>query len=231
AAPGTFRPDLHAALMASLREIGSQAQTDALDRFARAGIAPAEVIDTYLTTAAMELGDAWCEDTMTFAEVTIGSARLQAMLRDLGAPEPRDPAAPSILLLVPSGAHHTFGAGVLADRLRRAGLSVRLALGADGRTLSRQPQPHDFDAVFISASASETLETIRNLVDIVRRDIVPTPPICVGGSVLDRDQDIGPGTIASLTGADHCTRDPGEAIRACGLAIHRPAVASLGTVG
>ena len=49
-----------------------------------AGIGRDDIADFYIPQLARELGDDWCSDGLSFAAVTIGVSRLQAMLRELG---------------------------------------------------------------------------------------------------------------------------------------------------
>lgn len=192
------------------------------------GIAPTVLADVYVPALARKMGDMWCADTMGFAEVTIGVARLQSMLRDLG-PEWRadrqgGAGAPLILLVTLRDAQHTLGAIILAGQLRRAGFSVRLALDATMGQLSDLADRLKFDAVFISASQSESLEKLRRMVDFLRKVSPDIPPVAVGGGVVDVNDD-----VARVVGADIATSNIDEAIRFCGLtlknknsAIHAP---------
>ncbi|MEM1236070.1 MAG: cobalamin B12-binding domain-containing protein [Pseudomonadota bacterium] len=186
-----------------------------------AGITDAGFVDHYLPEAARRLGAAWCEDEMSFADVTIGSARLQAMLRDHRAPQTRDPSAPLVLVVVPEDAYHTLGAGVVADQLRRLGCAARMALGMPKPDLAELVESHDFNAVMISAASCERLETLRELVNCIRKASRNELPIMLGGSVTDTDTD-----IRTLTGADYVSNNPEEALKACGLTIPTHAVDS-----
>lgn len=182
------------------------------------GVSGQTIADDYIPAIAKKMGDMWCADTMSFAEVTIGVARLQAMLRNLGpewtADLEADPDAPIILLTTLQEAYHTLGAMVMAGQLRRRGFSVRLALNPGPQDLTRQTQTIAFDAVFISASQTEGLEKIRRMVEFLRACSSDTLQIVVGGGILD----VGP-DIAPLVGADLGTSDIDKAIEFCGLRV------------
>ncbi|MEM9972048.1 MAG: cobalamin-dependent protein, partial [Pseudomonadota bacterium] len=186
----------------------------------------AGIVDRYLPEAARRLGASWCEDEMSFADVTIGSARLQAILRDLRAPQVTHVNAVSVLIVVPRDAYHTLGAGVVADQLRRLGVEPRMALGLKPIELSELVETHDFNAVMISAASCEKLETLRELVNCVRAASHAATPVIIGGTVTDKDTD-----IRTLTGADYVSNNPEEALRACGLMIQTHAVESPGLRG
>ncbi len=210
----------HTTNVAALQEaaLNGDRQTclDVVHRLIQHGVSRETVADVYIPTIARQMGDAWCLDDMSFAEVTIGVARLQSLLRDLG-PEWRadsrtDPEEGAALVVVALDEYHTLGAMVLAGRLRRAGLSVRLQMGLTADDLRREMDVPRYDAVLISASRGESLETLRLLVKAVKTSPAAATPVIIGGSVLESEQD-----ILALTGADLVTSDPIEAMEHCGL--------------
>lgn len=182
----------------------------------RLGIPWEQIADVYIPETSRRLGDQWCDDELSFAEVTMGSARLQAMLREFGPQRSDgtrgDPMAPNALLVVPRNEDHTLGAMVLAEQLRRGGVSVRLSLGQEAAAVAALVCGKRFDAIMISASSSVRLETVCNLVKKIRASARPVPPIALGGTILDTDRD-----AKAITGVDHATCDVQEAIRLCAL--------------
>ena len=194
----------------------------ALEWAINAGISREDLADYYIPSLSRFMGDQWCEDELGFAGVTIGVSRLQSMLRDLGpdwsGDKAADPAASAIMLIVPTDAFHTLGAMVLAGQLRRKGLSARLMLGAQPDEIRERLQKSCFDAVFISASRGEALETLRRIVDVVRASTDKPPPVVIGGSLLEVETKED---VTALTGADHATPLPDEAIELCDLKTMR----------
>jgi len=182
----------------------------------RTGIPTERIVDHIIPEVARNLGDAWCVDQISFADVTIGVARLQAMLRDVEPATRSDlcehAESSTVLLAVAETTHHTLGAMVLAIQLRRVGLSVRLLLGATQQLVRQTCSATDYDAVFISANISDSLENLRRIVDSTKRDIGHTPPVVVGGSLLETQPD-----IVALTGADYAAKTADEAIALCNL--------------
>lgn len=177
-----------------------------------------QIADHYLPAVARQLGEEWCDDQKSFAEVTIGVARLQRLLHDLG-PEWRadvtdDGAAPAVLLLTGPSADHTFGAKIIAGQLRRHGLSVRLAVGLRPDQVTSLISTAPFDAVMISASPAESLAALRGIVNALKAGDSRGPPIVIGGGICASGTD-----IKTATGADYVTSDIGEAIRLCGLQV------------
>jgi methanogenic corrinoid protein MtbC1 len=211
-------PDLLAALeLAALSDNPAdckQAVKTALGNGAR----PEDIADFYIPALARSMGDLWCIDQLSFAGVTIGVSRLQAMLRSLGPNWASDNATgtenASILLLVPQDVYHTLGAIVLSSQLRRKGFSVKLVLGGKPEDIVERLSRTRFEAIFISSSSCETLESLRNIIDIIKTSSVDPRPIVVGGSILDVVEE---DDVTAFTGADYATRRPDEALRLCGL--------------
>ncbi|ARU02871.1 cobalamin B12-binding domain-containing protein [Yoonia vestfoldensis] len=207
-----------AAMRAAVLAVNRDACTHVLQDAITAGIARDDIADFYIPQLARDLGDDWCSDGLSFAAVTIGVSRLQAMLRELGpewaGDQSANPAAPSIMLIVGQDVYHTLGAMVLSGQLRRKGLSVRLMLGAEPQELAQKLAKTSYDAVFISASSGESLESLRRIVYLVRSSSKTPMPIVIGGTVLEVENH---NDVTALTGADHATNVPSEALELCGL--------------
>lgn len=185
------------------------------------GIRLEDIADFYIPEVARRLGAAWCEDGLGFADVTIGAARLQGLLKEIGAAAraegPLDPDAPGVLVVVLADEFHTLGAMVLCGQLARLGISVKLAMGHDESDVLRTVAVGQFDAIFLSVSQDERLVPLRKLVENIRAASLRPLSVVIGGSVVTRVAD-----IKSRTGADHATTDAREALRACGLRISLP---------
>lgn len=209
--------DLAIRLRDAAAESSSNAVPDLLAEMLASGITSDIIATVYIPHAARQLGDDWCEDTLSFARVTIGTARLQSSLRSLGADWSShgysdDTKDEGVVVIVAKDAFHTLGAMVLCGQLRREGLSVRLAMGASVRELRAIFAASKFDAALISASLSESLDTLRDYVDIIRQSCKAPTPIVIGGNVLDQEAD-----VKAITGADFATNDPFEALKHCGI--------------
>lgn len=213
-----FDPDLAQRLRDAAAGDSSETVQALITDMLSAGLEPETVAMVYIPHVARQLGDEWCDDTLSFARVTIGTSRLQASLRLLGTEwtshgyAERPNANGGVIVIVAKDAFHTLGAMVLCGHLRRLGHSVRLAMGATPQELAHVFKTSQFDAVLISASEFETLDSLRKCVDIIRQSSSDCPPIVIGGSVLDQDAD-----VRLATGADFVTRDPIEALNLCGL--------------
>ncbi|MCF6446018.1 B12-binding domain-containing protein [Nereida sp. MMG025] len=183
------------------------------------GLSATDICETYIPSAARVLGERWCTDQVSFADVTIGVARLQGMLRDL-MPEAELLSAmkvgksPVVLMVVPEGEYHTLGAMVTARKLRRNGVSVKLIMDRPVAEVAALVEQVDFDAVMVSLSSGERLEVMRQFVLHIRKVAGDALPILIGGPVANEQVD-----VKSLTGADHVENDPIKALLSCGLTI------------
>lgn len=182
----------------------------------RAGVRNLDIAEIYVPRVAELLGVGWCSDELDFGRVSIGSSRLQLLLRQLDdewamAHPRRSTACPAVLVGVPAGVQHTLGASVLAGQLRHRGFSVHLdpeiTPGALAGRLARQR----YSGVFLSASGAAHLETCRELVTIGKKEGRGTPVI-LGGTILEHHDD-----IERETGADRATSDIAEALSVCGF--------------
>lgn len=214
------RPPVSERLVAQLTEaacsLGDEAVRGAITDIRHSGISTEEILDFYIPESARRLGDAWCDDKLGFAEVSIGSARLQRALRAL-ATDPRDadfaPHDSHSLLVAALGTEaHTLGAMTLTEQFRRRGLSVRLLLGEPESRIIRTVAEGQFDAILLSAAVIETLADLRGLIKKLRSSAGGKIPILVGGTVCGTGTD-----VKKLTGADYTTSDVNEALRLCGL--------------
>ena len=183
------------------------------------GIGLDAIIDIYVPTVARRLGVEWCEDDLGFAQVTVGSARLQGLMHELSRrTRPQSASDFGVAVMVIGEEYHTLGALVLTSQLRRLGVSVRLLIGARGGVVAQDVADGHFDAVFISASHSETLEDLAKFVKILKREMNAGTPIIIGGPILENCED-----VAASTGAHFATSDVVEALRVCQLKTSRAA--------
>lgn len=220
-------PILNEELVARFMQAVNSTDPDALRAFLpelkRAKIAPAVLADRYIPEVARRLGRNWAEDCATFAEVSLGTARLQAMLRDLGRDWSADSAGaaegPTLLVILPEGEQHTLGAMVLAARLRRNGVSVSLRIGESVPVLAAFVRDRSFDAALISVACHERLESCAKLVKTLKDATRGNLKVALGGAVLESGE-----YCVSETGADVVTNDIEAALIGLGLVAQPKAV-------
>lgn len=173
----------------------------------RSRISETDLVDSYFPAVARYLGCAWVEDSAPFTDVTIAVARMQAMLRQIGRDWTSNSVAEvgssTVLVVLPEGEQHSFGAVLLAGQLRRQGISVRLEIGTPTGTLRRLVHEKTFDCAMISIACEETLGRCRAVVKALKEGSGGRLWVAVGGSLLDRPID-----LRGQTGADVVTCDP-----------------------
>ena len=183
-------------------------------RMIDAGISAEAIVDDYIPAAARVMGAEWEGDTASFAAVTLGTAQLQSLLREIverAPPRRTGQSRDSAIVAVPFSVQHTLGASVLAAQLRRAGLSVRVMIGAAPDAVAQAVGEGEHEIVMISASIGDPIDKVRQLVQSARAaGVPPWPKILVGGTIVALEDDIG-----ALTGADMATMDVREALRFC----------------
>ncbi len=182
------------------------------------GATAEEIIDLYIPEAARRMGEGWLSDDMTFAEVTIGAARLQAIVRDIeGTLRPGRTAAaesPSILMIVPVEEDHTLGPMVAACQFRRAGASVHMVIGQGAAPAVEIARRVACNMITISLSSESRVESVRMLIQMLRAQSGHSVPIVVGGPThMMKDE------TRMRTGADHVTASTVEALALCDLIL------------
>jgi MerR family transcriptional regulator, light-induced transcriptional regulator len=181
----------------------------------RARISSMTFADRYIPEIARRLGQAWVDDCMSFADVTMGTARLQAILREIGADwvsDARSEDMGTILLILPAGEQHTLGALVLMGQLRRRGISVCLRIGPTDADLRNLLSQRTFDGAFVSGGQVGMLAVCQRLVNTLKDLTGGHIAVAVGGAMLD----LLPKPV-HIKDADAVTNDMTDALAALGL--------------
>jgi hypothetical protein len=141
---------------------------------------------------------------------------MQSSLRDIGADwvsdEADDRITTTILLIVPQGEDHTFGAMTVLGQLRRRGISVSLRIAPDLDEVSRLLQQRSFDGAMLSVGGTANLGRCRDLVRALKSGPRRGMRVAVGGAVLLKERN-----VMAATGADVATNDLTTALAAFGL--------------
>ncbi len=219
--PSDPRTDCLDMLTAAAGSADSAVRRDYLRRMQECGATLDEIVDLYIPEAARRMGTDWADDVKSFAEVTIGAARLQAMVRELDrswqSEQAANSRAPSILMVVQEHDYHTFGTMVAACKFRRLGVSVHMLLGQPDKQVLAVVQAARFDMLTVSLSSSDRIDNVRKLVKVLRSSGKTVPPIVAGGPV-----EMSAEEIRSFTGVDHVTSDCAQALEFCGLSVPKP---------
>lgn len=191
--------------------------------FRRARVSAAEIADVYIPEVARRLGQCWDDDQLSFVAVTLGTARLQAVLREIGedwAADSQGPAdGPSLLLLVPAGEQHTLGMMLMAGRLRRMGVSVCLRIAADPSAVAKLVSECAFSGVLISVSGESRLAACSNFIKAIKQSRNGSLLVAIGGAILDDAEE-----EMRSTGADLVTNDIDHVLQAMGIVVGKSPV-------
>lgn len=182
-----------------------------VDRLLNCGVGVETFYDAYLPHAAARLGDMWMDDTLSFAGVSLGMARLTEVFRRLSPMYLKDRAASAhhrrALFALAPGETHSFGVVMAADRFQRRGWSVRVELGTDAEALARIARSQDFDLIGISAGARRTVPVVARSIETLRPALRPGTPIMIGGYLPTIEPE-----VAALVGADLASSDAAHAL-------------------
>ena len=200
---------------------------EAIQALRKDGVTIPEIIDHVIPEIARILGQRWADDTLSFAEVSIGSARLQECVRSLIARDisgnvdtlaraDGDVNAPRILMIIPRPEDHTLGTFVAADQFRRHGYAVDIAVDQDVRQLSEDLRKQRYVMIGITIGGRRTLASTRELVEKIKAMVTRVTPIVIGGSYISAGTN-----VKQATGADHAAVSVMDALNKCGLDIAR----------
>jgi methanogenic corrinoid protein MtbC1 len=164
-----------------------------------------------LAPTARHLGDLWTNDTLHFADVTIGLCHLQQVLHDfspafLNEASTRDDGSRALLMSVPGG-QHTFGVAMVAEFFRRARWDVSTGAPVSRDELIRTVRSQWFAVVGLSVSCEVQLDALVSTIRLIRRaSRNQSVGILVGGPVFVEHPE-----MVSLVGADATAVDGRQA--------------------
>ena len=164
-----------------------------------------DLIDRCIGEAAAILGQNWLEDTLSFAEVSIGASNLMSLCREI-AVSWNNMAPPqnsqTILLATVLQEDHLIGPTILAQKLRRHGHSVRVMNNSSPGEIARHIHRGDYDCLMLSAASYGSLENAERAIRLARRGPYAHVPVVLGGAALEFC-----GDAATGIGADLVTND------------------------
>lgn len=212
------RPDLVHDLVEAAITGTKESFSTLLLEMRRSRISLAALADVYIPMAARQMGQQWHDDQMSWVDVTIGTARLQSLLREIGsawaADQALDQGQGTVLLIVPQLEQHTLGPMVAMGQMRRFGVSVCLRIAPSFDELRSLVAARSFDGVMISVACQAKLESVAKIVKFLKSISQSPLPVVVGGAVMTSVED-----AASCTGADLSSNDIGAALEAIGLKL------------
>jgi methanogenic corrinoid protein MtbC1 len=182
-----------------------------------AGLSVEEVCLEHLAPAARCLGEWWETDRLPFTEVTMATARIQAMLRRM----PTSRAAPrafsengAVFCAVP-GEEHTLGVMMAADLFRRNGWDVGLLLGLDHADMIERLERDDRTVIGLSCSGDHSVDALERLM-IALRNRRKDARIIVSGQIVHDAEAMGrlpkaDAVVSTMEDAEACMEDFAQA--------------------
>lgn len=173
--------DLSAALLGK----DSKAAAVMIEEKYRAGTDVQSLYLQYLSPAASRLGMQWESDEISFADVTVGTGRIYAIMRNLARkfPAPPLPQEKHALFANVPGDDHTLGVKMAADLSRKAGWEVDLVLDPEHDALIETIGTSRYHIVGLSAAGEHALPSLARLI-LALRVSSPRTYILVSGNVV-----------------------------------------------
>ncbi|MFW5641600.1 MAG: cobalamin B12-binding domain-containing protein [Roseicyclus sp.] len=136
-----------------------------------AGLSVADVCLDHLAPAARCLGEWWEADRLPFTEVTMATARIQAMLRrmPIGRGALRTGGVRGAVFCAVPGEQHTLGVMMAADLFRRDGWDVSLFVGLGHDDLMDRFARDDREVIGLSCSGRHSAEALDLLMRALRK--------------------------------------------------------------
>ena len=210
--PGAARLDDSAIAedsVAAFREALIDPEAAAALRFIEArraeGVSREGVYLGYIPAAARKLGEGWDLNRLSFAEVTIGTGHLYALMRVLRAEEtqqrPTFDARRCALFATVPGEDHSIGITIAADLFRNAGWEIDLQVATDHDRLIAHVDRTRPSIIGLSLTTERRLAALVRLVVALR---IVAPTVLIG---VAPPADLDAGTVEGLVDLDLLIRD------------------------
>lgn len=177
------------------------------------GATPDALYIRYFAPAARALGERWMADECSFLEVTLGSARLHGLMRQIRSEfspviPSRERGLTSLFSAVP-GDTHLLGVTMVSDFFRRAGWSVDLNTSSDPNMLFAKAQRGAPALIGLSAGCRAVIGELERVVKRLKV-ICPSSKLVLGGYLTELE----PG-LAGQLGLDAVLTDVTNAPFTC----------------
>ncbi len=187
----------------------------------QSGVPMETVYVDLMIPAARLLGDYWLDDSVSFADVTIGLGRLQQVVRTLRWQSPQaygpDHSAPSALFAPTPSEQHTFGLFIIEESFRRAGWRTWIETSGFQEDTVDMVRHHWFDLIGLSAHAEDQAEEVASTIAAARKASRNRGLfVLVGGRLFIENPE-----LVSAVGADATAPNGGEALLVADKAIRQ----------
>lgn len=214
---GTTKAEHVSAFCAALISPDESAYTQILAKIGASGVGQRELMDVYVPFAAEMLGADWADDYLGFAEVSVGSSRLNDIIRSAALTDYdyRGTAIPlghRALMIVPAEEQHSLGAFIAANQFRKHGLRVHMSIAHSAEEISALIDEERYSMIGISAGSHKLVDPIQKLVELMREWNRDIGPVILGGAITRQNLD-----VADSTGVDLVSSNPREVMKFCGF--------------
>jgi methanogenic corrinoid protein MtbC1 len=141
---------------------------------------------------ARKLGNQWASDSLSFAEVTIATGRLQKLIYSLDHLYQETRTSPttthSILVTAAPVSHHTLGPLILSNYFTWAGWSVLSESAPSERFIETTVASKSLTAIAVSIADYDQLDRLPKLIQSIRsKSLNPAIIVLTGGSLYNAD--------------------------------------------
>lgn len=176
------------------------------------GVSTEHLYEGLFAESARRLGEMWTTDDCSFYDVTLGTGRIQRLIREFSHQFLADYAYPGstgrILLCSATDEQHSLGVAVLAEFFVRDGWDVHVGPGLGSEALLDKVRESDYHLLGFSVAVTSRLAKLQQ--DIRRARQVSRNAglrVMVGGSLITEDP-----SLAERIGADGYATDATSAI-------------------
>ncbi|MDY8108501.1 B12-binding domain-containing protein [Fulvimarina sp. 2208YS6-2-32] len=150
----------------------SDAQEACLHEIHAQGLPLRRLLEDVVVPVADELGRAWEEDLMSFAEVSLKVGRFQKAVSNFTSrvlPNDLTRDKPTFLMSPAPGEQHSFGASVFGNLLIAEGFPTDIVLDADAGQLCDRVRERSYSALGLSCNSDRTLPILKTLIAKLRQ--------------------------------------------------------------
>lgn len=176
------------------------------------GASAEELYELLFAEAARKLGEMWTTDDCTFYDVTLGTGRIQRLVREFSHQFLADNVYPGstgkLLLCNATDEQHSLGLAVLAEFFVRDGWDVHVGPGIGSEALLDKVRETDYSIVGFSVAVTSRISKLQQDIRRVRQvSRNPDIKVMVGGFLITEDP-----SLAERIGADGHASDAAAAI-------------------
>lgn len=164
----------------------AKAAADFIEERHRQGADAMALYLSYLAPAAQKLGTWWTSDEISFANVTVGTGRIYAIMRNLSARFPRPPLTGgkrALFAAVPND-DHSLGVVMAADLCRKAGWQIDLLPAPSHDEIIEAAIRGDHRIIGLSGGGLHAQADLARLV-LALRVTLPQAHILVSGNIVN----------------------------------------------